>query len=298
MVGSPQARSPTSLRLDLTVGADRESVGIEINGLAVDNLGNIYLGEGSPGGRVYVYDAQGKPLTTWGEGPGRGEAQFDFITSLAIDGQGNMYVADFNNVRVQKFDRLGHFVAQWPTEQPAGPVGVGVDSAGNVFVLNHRQHMHYLQKFDSNGHPVLAWGGTGKGQGDFDAGPFSGPEGIAVDAAGHVYATDQNNARAQEFSADGKFLNSFGSAGFQGEDGRFFPGNGPGGVAVHDSGHVYATGGDIAAYGGTIQEFDASGRFIAKWDKTGADRLIALDGKGAVYVTDEHKRSVLKYHLP
>jgi hypothetical protein len=34
-------------------------------------------------------------------------------------------------------------------------------------------------------------------------------------------------------------------------------------------------------------------------DKTGADRLIALDNKGAVYVTDgQSKRSVLKYHLP
>src|SRR5437868_2040145 len=82
------------------------------------------------GGVVHVFDPQGKPLATWGGGPGSGDGQFNYITALAVDEQGNVYVADFENARIQKFDALGQFLTQWPTESPAGPTGLAVDSAG------------------------------------------------------------------------------------------------------------------------------------------------------------------------
>jgi DNA-binding beta-propeller fold protein YncE len=189
-----------------------------------------------------------------GQGPGTGEGQFEYISGLAVDDQGNAYVADFNNVRTQKFDRSGKFLAQWPTEQPAGPVGVALDASGNVYVVNHRTHTHYVQKFDSAGHLLLAWGSTGTGPGEIAAGSTGGPEGIAIDPAAHVYVGDLDNSRVQEFTANGQFLSTFGSLGFG--EGKFIAG--PLGVAVDASGNIFAT-----QENGTIQEFDPSGRFLA-----------------------------------
>jgi hypothetical protein len=70
-------------------------------------------------------------------------------TSLAIDGQGIVYVADFNNVRIHKFDRAGHFLTEWPIERRIGPTGVTVDSFGNVYVVNHQKHPHYYRDWRS-----------------------------------------------------------------------------------------------------------------------------------------------------
>jgi streptogramin lyase len=135
--------SPTHLEPMLTLAGTPEPFGALPNGLAVDRLGNIYVGEDSVGGHggvVHVFDPQGQPLATWGGGPGSGEGQFNFITALAVDELGNVYVADFENTRIQKFDARGQFLTQWRTEAPVGPEGIAVDSAGHVYVTNHGQH--------------------------------------------------------------------------------------------------------------------------------------------------------------
>src|SRR5439155_9250869 len=157
----------------------------------------------------HVFDPQGKPLATWGGGPGSGEGQFNFITALAVDEQGNVYVADFENTRIQQFDARGQFVTQWPTEPPAGPKGIAPDSAGHVHVLSNFHHDHYIQKFDTSGHLLLEWGANGSGAGQFN----DGASGVAVDGLGNVYATDPNNYRVQKFDSDGNFLAAFGSLG-------------------------------------------------------------------------------------
>ncbi len=116
----PVVSAAARLEALLTISGDPEPfVGLP-NALAVDRLGNIYVGEGSGGGKVHKFDAQGKPLDTWGGGPGSGEGQFDYITALAVDERANVYAADFNNRRIQKFDEHAHFLTQWSTEAPTG----------------------------------------------------------------------------------------------------------------------------------------------------------------------------------
>jgi DNA-binding beta-propeller fold protein YncE len=127
----------TSAHLDsvLTLTGSPEPFAALPKGLAVDHQGNIYVGEDSVNGLgriVHIFDPQGKPLATRGGGPGSGAGQFNYITTLAVDEQGNVYVADFENMRIQKFDARGQFVTQWPTEPPAGPVGIELNSAGHV----------------------------------------------------------------------------------------------------------------------------------------------------------------------
>jgi DNA-binding beta-propeller fold protein YncE len=173
----------------------------------VDRQGNIYVGEGSGGGKVHVFDARGTPLATWGGGSGSGEGQFDYITALAVDDDAHVYVADFNNARIQKFDAQGHFLTQWSTEAPAGPTGLALDSAGHLYVLNHRRHIHYVQKFDTSGRLLLEWGGNGTGPGEFIGPSSGGPDALAVDGVGHVYATDPGNYRIQKFDgSSGRFI--------------------------------------------------------------------------------------------
>jgi virginiamycin B lyase len=240
VASTPPLSSAPSLEPLQTLTGSPEPFAALPNGLAVDHQGNIYVGEDSVngvGGHVHVFDAQCKPLATWGGGPGSGAGQFNYITALAVDEQDNVYVADFENTRIQKFDAQGQFLTQWATESPAGPTGLALDSAGHVYVLNHRRHDHYVQKFDTSGRLLLEWGANGSGPGEFIGPASGGPGSVAVDADGNIYATDPNNYRVQKFDPDGNILTAFGSIG-QGP-GQFIAG--PYGLAVDAAGHVYAS---------------------------------------------------------
>lgn len=69
---------------------------------------------------------------------------------MATDANGNVYVADTNNNRIQKFDGDGTFIAAWGisgsgNDQFAGPTGVATDASGNVFGAD--QSNDRVQKF-------------------------------------------------------------------------------------------------------------------------------------------------------
>jgi sugar lactone lactonase YvrE len=121
----------------------------------------------------YVYDLQ------WGR------TEFNFPIGIAVDGSGNVYVADTYNNRIQKFSSSGVYLTQWGRPgQGDGlfnqPYGVAVDGSGNVYVadtVNHR-----IQKFDSIGRYIAQWGTSGTtGR---EPGQFNTPSGIAVDGSG------------------------------------------------------------------------------------------------------------------
>ena len=74
-----------------------------------------------------------------------------------------------------------------------GPWGIGVDSAGNVYVTDYFNAR--VQEFTSSGAYLSQWGSSGNG-----IGQFSGPEGLALDSAGNVYVADSGNNRIEVFS--------------------------------------------------------------------------------------------------
>ena len=221
------------------------------------------------------FDNDGKFLKKWGGESGSGDGQFHYITSLSVDEQGNVFVADFINTRIQKFDKDGRFLMKFATEPPIGPSGVVVDHAGNIYVMNHRNHEHYVQKFDSAGHLLLAWGAMGTGDGQFGGASKGGPDGIAIDQQGNVYASDPLNCRVQKFDPNGKFLAKIGSCGS--DDGQFR--YEPNGIAVDRAGNIYAAGGAR-----TLQKFDSSGRFLEKWMLAEPGRVVAVDAQGNIYL--------------
>ncbi|RPI57253.1 MAG: hypothetical protein EHM55_02555 [Acidobacteria bacterium] len=80
--------------------------------VAWDANGNIYVADGYGNARVAKYDRNGKWLKNWGS-RGTGQGQFNIVHGIAVDAQGNVYVGDEGNKRVQVFDTEGTFKTQF-----------------------------------------------------------------------------------------------------------------------------------------------------------------------------------------
>jgi DNA-binding beta-propeller fold protein YncE len=79
--------------------------------VAWDSAGNIYVADGFGNARVAKFDPNGKFVKSWGS-RGQEQGQFNTVHGIAIDAQGNVYVADSGNKRIQVFDGNGTFKAQ------------------------------------------------------------------------------------------------------------------------------------------------------------------------------------------
>jgi uncharacterized protein YjiK len=189
---------------------------------------------------------------------GPGDGTLAFPGGVATDSSGNVYVADRNNKRVEKFDSGGAFLAslgkphvdlQAGEVAGAGAADVATDLAGNLYIAGQNR----IQKVNSSGVLVTEWGEYGRGNGKFDE-----EEGVATDSAGNVYVADLTyNTRIQKFNSSGVFLTKWGSAGTAG-GGEF---RGGGNIATDSAGNVY-----VADRGNNrIQKFNSSGAFLRMW---------------------------------
>ena len=229
-------------------------------------------------------------VTKWG-GYGTAEGYLGAPHLVALDADGNVYVADSGNRRIQKFTSDGTFITKWGGRGAGDgefydPVGVAVGADGNVYVAD--TYNHRIQKFTSSGRFITKWGSKGSGDGQFGE-----PQGVAVDADGNVYVADRHNCRVQKFTGTGKFITKWGSKG--GGDGQF---GFPTGVAVDADGNVYVA--DAAAQ--RIQKFTSTGGFITKWGslRPGDARFwgawgVAVDAWGNVYVVDRQNDRIQKF---
>jgi sugar lactone lactonase YvrE len=234
-----------------------------------------------------VYNVKGLFTATdnWGT-IGSDNGQFNSPQGIAVDGSGNVYVADRDNNRVQVFSSTGTFVRAWGTAgsgdgQLYTPQGIAVDSIGNVYVadsINNR-----IQVFSNSGSFLKKWGAPGS-----DAGQFNYPDGIAVDTSSNVYVADTYNNRVQVFSNTGTFLSTWGASGSG--DGQFAS---PVGIAVDANGNVY-----VADTGNSrVQMFTSTGTFLTKWGVAGSGDgqftnpgAIAVNSNGIVFVVDLKNR--------
>jgi len=136
---------------------------------------------------------------------GSDDNHFDDPWGVAIDGNGNIYVADSENHRVQKCTLSGSsgtcstFAGQTGVAGDsfsllAHPLSVAADSTGRVYVADEWNNR--VQVFDDTGAYLTTIGGKW----GFITGDMRSPSGIVVDSADNVYVTDRDNHRVQKFS--------------------------------------------------------------------------------------------------
>ena len=159
---------------------------------------------------VSLYDFGGSLLNKFGS-PGSDPGEFNYPYGSAIDAQGNLYVADLQNNRVQKLDPTGSPLAVFGSVgsgdgQLHGPMDVAVDHAGNVFVADTGNHR--IEKFGPAGNFLTKWGSAGSG-----GGQFATIRGLTIDSEGHLFVSDDENQRIQEFDGDGNLIAKWGARG-------------------------------------------------------------------------------------
>jgi tripartite motif-containing protein 71 len=180
--------------------------------LAFDAPGNLYVTEvGTPfvgPSRIQKFSATGKPLAQFGK-HGSAPGQFSSPIGIAVDQQGDIYVAEEGNTRIQKLSSLGQPLAQWGSlgrgpGQFNVPYDLALDASGNIYV-SEPGPLHpgndRIQKFSPTGVPLAQWGGHGAGPGQ-----FNNPTGLTVDSKGNVFVVDSGNNRLEEFSSTGKYV--------------------------------------------------------------------------------------------
>jgi DNA-binding beta-propeller fold protein YncE len=189
---------------------------------------------------------------TFQGGKGIGRGQFNSPTGIAVDGSGNVLVADTGNGRIEKFSPTGAFLSIIGTKgsgqgQFAQPNGIAIDRVGDIYVADAGNHR--VLKLKPDGTFIAEWKGPELG--------FYGPRRIAVGPDDSIYVVDQGHNRITKFSPGGEVLASWGSKGSG--DGQF---DDPTSVAVDPiTNKVYVAD----PRNKRIQLFDSTGRFLTKW---------------------------------
>ena len=135
-----------------------------------------------------------------------GAVQLGDPQGVAVDSQGNLYVADAGNHRVVKLSQAGQTLAEWRfgAEDRSAPAGIALDGDGNVYVADWQAGQIF--KLAPTGLLLAQWGAPGRGPGAFD-----GPRALTLDADGNVYVADSGNQRIQKLAPTGEALAEWGS---------------------------------------------------------------------------------------
>ncbi|MDR3699782.1 MAG: hypothetical protein P4L56_09125 [Candidatus Sulfopaludibacter sp.] len=247
-------------------GDNGAATGAQLNsphGVAVDSAGNVYIADTGnsrirkvSGGVIGTIAGSGT-VGYSGDGGAGPSAQLNSPTGVAVDSAGNVYIADFGNNVIRKLSAGGAIstVAGNTRQgysgdggggtqaQLNGPQGVGVDSAGNVYIadtLNNR-----VRKLSGGNIQTVA--GIGIPGNSGDGGPaasaqLAAPTGLAVDSAGSIYVSN-GSSNVRKIFPNGPISTIAGTnaLGYSGDGGPALNAtfNGALGLAVDSAGNVY-----------------------------------------------------------
>lgn len=247
-------------------------------------------------------------LLTFGSG-GIGPGMFTDARSIAVDGDGRIYVGEYTGGRIQVFDASGKFLTQWSIgDRKTILRGFAADRKGTVYAAHGGGIVRYggetgerlgeleyersgfddvatapdgglVAAWQSNRDDIVRFDPNGKVAGTIPA-AISSASGdselsmrVAVDGSGNVYALGRFNNAIFKFGRDGKFINRFSGAG-----------NEPGqlraaySIAVDGYGRVYV--GDIKG----IQVFDPNGRYLTLLESKGMAFGMVFNDKNELFV--------------
>jgi sugar lactone lactonase YvrE len=180
-------------------------------GIATDISGNIYVADNGNNairkitakGIVSTFAGSGSRGAT--DGPGAA-ATFNQPQSLAVDGSGNVYVADRGNNLIRKISPQGVVTTIAGTGSAGsangagtaasfnGPAGIAVDADGNLYIGDSANNL--IRKIAPNGTvtTLAGTGAVGSVNGALTASTFNNPQGVAVDTYGRIYVADTGNS--------------------------------------------------------------------------------------------------------
>jgi len=153
-------------------------------------------------------------------------------------------------------NRRYKLLAGWP-RLPAGTelgqaTGVAGDSQGRIYVLSRQRRCVFV--FDRDGGVVDCWG----------AEILTNPHGICIGEDDSVYVADTDDHTVRKFSPEGELLQTLGTRGQEGEEGRPF--HRPTGVTIAPSGELYVSDG---YHGCWVHRFSPDGALISTWGGSG-----------------------------
>jgi poly(3-hydroxybutyrate) depolymerase/sugar lactone lactonase YvrE len=236
-------------------------------------------------------------------------AQLAYPESIALDREGNLFIADTYNRLVRKVSANGAIRTVAGESELSFPTGLAVDSTGNLFVADTQNHRVRMVSADGTITTVV---GTGNAGFAGDGSPailaqLSAPRGLALDSQGNLFIADAANHRVRKVAPDGKIVTvaGTGSAGFSGDEGAAMGArlNQPLGVAVDSQGNFFIvdslnhrvrrvapdgtittvfggeSGGDAGTAGGTGRYYPAS---------------VAVDQAGDLLIADPFNHRIWK----
>jgi peptidylamidoglycolate lyase len=168
--------------------------------LAVSENGSFYVSDGYGNSRIVKFSPAGEYLFEWGV-YGENKNEFNIPHGIDLDKEGNVYVADRENNKIQKFDSLGNYIAEWKNEE-----------VGQLYSININNYDKYLFGIDYIGVENLIPIGSDIIKFDLDlnlkskfgrSGDYDGPKAryhdIQLDNQGNIYVGDILNNTIQKF---------------------------------------------------------------------------------------------------
>ncbi len=228
--------------------------------IAVDASGKIYVGEYS-GGRIQVFDAEGKFITQWTVNPKMP------LRGLAADRKGTVYVSQSGNISRYEGE-TGTLLGQLVYPEGWGFDSISVAADGGL-VTSWYKNRDDIVRFNSSGQVVRtirAAISSVTEESELDTH-------VAIDGLGNIYALGTFTNAVFKFSPEGKFLTRFGDAGEQ--PGQFRAAQA---LAVDGKGRVFVS--DIKG----VQVFDTNGRYLTTFKPEGLASGMVFNDKGEMFV--------------
>ena len=203
--------------------------------MAVDGDANLYVADTgnktirkvTPAGEVTTFAGSGSSGSDDGTGTA---ASFNNPTGVAVDGDGNLYVADTYNSTIRKITPAGEVTTLAGSAGSRGsddgtgtaarftePQGVVFGGDGNLYVLDSANHT--IRKVTPAGEVttfVGSAGSSGSDDGTGTAASFNYPRGGTFDGDGNLYVADAGNRTIRKVTPAGEVTTLAGSAGSQG----------------------------------------------------------------------------------
>jgi hypothetical protein len=260
-----------------------------------------------------------------GDGGPAASAELNTPEGLAVDGTGNVYIADYYNSRVRKVATSGTISTAAGNgtsglsgdggaatgAELASPYGAAIDASGNLYVSDY--HNSDVRKITPAGviSSIVDSSGTVGYAGDGGAAAsakLDGPKGLAIDASGNLYIADSYNQRIRKVTPAGiiSTVAGNGTAGYSGDNGAATNAelNYPSGVAVDASGNLYIAdqnnnrirkvtpAGTITTLAGTGTagySGDGGGATVAELKSPSS---VAVDASGDIFIADSGNQRV------